>query len=145
VKPTGRFNDEISGSVRGFQRPESEDPSEAGSVFALDACSSCYNDYFNGPGNNCCVRAALESQVLLEKNGFENVKTPWEKFVTPGTTGMVSAVSNLFVNITGQTDPGTDAVRPWCAGIFHAKFPGQELPGTRYLRSFDTALPGTCR
>ena len=69
-----------------------------------------YNNYFNAPGNNYCVRAALESQVLLEKNWFENVDTPWEKFITTGTAGLVSAISNVFVNVTGQTDPGTDAV-----------------------------------
>jgi pectate lyase len=69
-----------------------------------------YNNYFNAPGNNYCVRAALESQVFLEKNWFENVDTPWEKFVTTGATGLVSAVSNVFVNVTGQTDPGTDTV-----------------------------------
>jgi hypothetical protein len=69
-----------------------------------------YNNYFNAPGNNYCVRAALESQTLLEKNWFENVKTPWEKFITTGATGLVSAVSNVFVNVTGQSDPGTDTV-----------------------------------
>jgi pectate lyase len=69
-----------------------------------------YNNYFNAPGDNYCVRAALESQVLLEQNWFENVDTPWEKFVTTGATGLVSAVSNVFVNVTGQTDPGTDTV-----------------------------------
>jgi pectate lyase len=69
-----------------------------------------YNNYFNAPGNNYCVRAALESQVLLEKNWFENVKTPWEKFITTGATGLVSAVSNVFVNVTSQSDPGTDTV-----------------------------------
>jgi pectate lyase len=69
-----------------------------------------YNNYFNAPGNNYCIRAALESQVLLEKNHFENVDTPWEKFITTGAPGLVSAVSNVFVNVTGQTDPGTDTV-----------------------------------
>ncbi len=69
-----------------------------------------YNNYFNAPGNNYCIRAALESQVLLERNWFENVDTPWEKFITTGTAGKVSAVSNVFVNVTGQTDPGTDTV-----------------------------------
>jgi pectate lyase len=72
--------------------------------------SHSYNNYFNAPGNNYCVRAALESQVFLEKNWFENVKTPWEKFITTGATGLVSAVSNVFVNVTGQSDPGTDTV-----------------------------------
>jgi pectate lyase len=69
-----------------------------------------YNNYFNAPGNNYCVRAALESQVFLEKNCFENVNTPWEKFITTGATGLVSAVSNALVNVTNQTDPGTDTV-----------------------------------
>lgn len=69
-----------------------------------------YNNCFNAPGNNYCARAALESQVFLEKNYFENVDTPWEKFITTGATGLVSAVSNVFVNVTGQTDPGTDTV-----------------------------------
>jgi pectate lyase len=69
-----------------------------------------YNNYFNAPGNNYCVRAALESQVILERNWFENVDTPWEKFITTGATGLVSAVSNVFVNVTGLTDPGTDTV-----------------------------------
>jgi pectate lyase len=69
-----------------------------------------YNNYFNAPGNNHCVRAALESQVFLEKNWFENVKTPWEKFITTGAPGLVRAVSNVFVNVTSQADPGTDPV-----------------------------------
>jgi hypothetical protein len=69
-----------------------------------------YNNYFNAPGNNYCIRAALESQVLLEKNWFENVDTPWEKFITTGAPGLISAISNVFVNVTGQADPGTDSV-----------------------------------
>ena len=60
--------------------------------------------------NNYCLRAALESQVFLERNCFENVNTPWEKFITTGATGLVSAVSNALVNVTNQTDPGTDTV-----------------------------------
>jgi pectate lyase len=69
-----------------------------------------YNNYFNAPGNNYCVRAALESQILIEGDYFDNVKAPWEKFVTTGTTGKVWAVSNEFVNVTSQTDPGADPV-----------------------------------
>jgi pectate lyase len=69
-----------------------------------------YNNYFNAPGNNYCIRAALESEVLVENNHFQNVKTPWEIYVTIGVTGKVYAVSNVFVNVTYQTDPGTDTV-----------------------------------
>jgi pectate lyase len=69
-----------------------------------------YNNYFNAPGNNYCVRASLESEVLIEGNYFENVDTPWEVFITSGTPGKVMAVSNLFANVTGTNDPGTNTV-----------------------------------
>jgi pectate lyase len=69
-----------------------------------------YNNYFNAPGNNYCIRAALESQILIEGDYFENVSRPWEKFITPGTTSKVWAVGNALVNVTGQTDPGADPV-----------------------------------
>ena len=69
-----------------------------------------YNNYFNAPGNNYCVRAALESEVLIEAGYFENVKTPWEIFAPSGTPGRVRAVSNAFVNVTGPNDLGTNTV-----------------------------------
>lgn len=74
-----------------------------------------YNNYFNAwvngvITNNYCVRAALESEVLLEKNYFENVNTPWVKFITTGTPGLIQASSNELVNVTNQSDPGTDTV-----------------------------------
>jgi pectate lyase len=69
-----------------------------------------YNNYYQSAGNNYCVRAAIESQVLLEKNHFHGVRSPYVKFITTGAPGRIKAAGNLFVNTTGTTDPGTDDV-----------------------------------
>lgn len=69
-----------------------------------------YNNYLNCSGNNYCVRAALESQVRIEANYFEDLKTAWEVFLSSGTPGKILAVSNILVNVTSQSDPGTNIV-----------------------------------
>lgn len=69
-----------------------------------------YNNYYQSSGNNYCVRAAIESQVLVENNHFHGVKDPFVKFITTGVPGRLRAVGNLFVNTTGASDPGTDDV-----------------------------------
>jgi pectate lyase len=69
-----------------------------------------YNNYFNAPGNNYCIRLALESEVLLENSYFENVDQPWEYYTLSGQTpGKINAANNVFVNVTGLI-PGTDTV-----------------------------------
>lgn len=57
-----------------------------------------YNNYFNAPGNNYCIRASIESEVLAESNYFENVDTPYEYF---SPNGLIKAVNNVTVNCTG--------------------------------------------
>jgi pectate lyase len=57
-----------------------------------------FNNYFNSPGNNYCVRASLESEVLVEHNFFQNIDEPYEKFNPPG---LIRASNNLTVNCTG--------------------------------------------
>jgi pectate lyase len=80
-----------------------------------------YNNYFNASTNssvinNYCVRAARDSEVLIENNVFERVKNPWEVFVTVGITGKVYAAGNALINTTTSTGsgifipPGTDTV-----------------------------------
>lgn len=56
-----------------------------------------YNNYFNSPGNNYCIRAALDSEVRLEHNYFLDVHNPWEVYVTTGTTGRVHSVNDIQV------------------------------------------------
>lgn len=64
-----------------------------------------YNNYINSPGNNYCVRASLQSQVLVENNYFENIDTPYEKFASSSATGnqvgLIRAVGNTTINCTG--------------------------------------------
>lgn len=60
-----------------------------------------YNNYFNAPGNNYCIRASIESQVLSEYNSFENVDSPHEYF---SPNGRIQERNNLFVNCTGVVD-----------------------------------------
>jgi pectate lyase len=56
-----------------------------------------YNNYFNAPGNNYCIRASIESQVLSEHNYFENVSTPHEYY---SPNGRIRTGNNVYVNCT---------------------------------------------
>lgn len=68
-----------------------------------------YNNYFNAPGNNYCVRAAMYSEVRLQNNYFENVDQPWEIYDVGSNQGKVNSSGDIFVNVTGQV-AGTDSV-----------------------------------
>ena len=70
-----------------------------------------YNNYYNAPGNDYCVRTRIDAQCLVENNYFENVNNPWEQYNTSGTPGLLFATNNAFNNVTWtSTYPGTDAV-----------------------------------
>ena len=45
-----------------------------------------YNNYYSATGNNYAVRAALESQNLVENNYFDGTADPWEYYTTSGPT-----------------------------------------------------------
>ena len=69
-----------------------------------------YNNYYSATGNNYAVRAALESQNLLENNYFDGTADPWEYYTTSGQTpGLIKAVGNLLVN-TNTPVGGNDTV-----------------------------------
>jgi len=75
-----------------------------------------YNNYYNAPGNNNCIRAARDSEILVENNYFDTVKNVWELYRTVGLDGKVFATNNIEVNTywAAGTDsnsiqiPGTD-------------------------------------
>jgi pectate lyase len=70
----------------------------------------CFNNYFSSAGNNYCIRAALESEVLVENNFFEDVDEPWEYYAKNGQTpGKIQAQGNEFRNVTGRI-PARDTV-----------------------------------
>lgn len=56
-----------------------------------------YNNYFNAPGNNYCIRASIESETLAEANYFENVDEPFNYFAP---AGKIRDLNNVFVNVT---------------------------------------------
>lgn len=64
-----------------------------------------YNNYFSSAGNNYCMRASIQSQILAENNSFENIDTPYEKFASSSGTGsqvgLIRATGNQTVNCTG--------------------------------------------
>jgi pectate lyase len=63
-----------------------------------------YNNYYNAPGNNYCVRSRLYAECRVENNAFENVKNPWEVYVTSGPPGLIYAAGNSFTNVTWTTN-----------------------------------------
>lgn len=58
------------------------------------------NNYFNSPGNNYCIRAAIESENLAEGNYFENVDEPFNYYGSPA--GKIRELNNVFVNVTNR-------------------------------------------
>jgi pectate lyase len=90
----------------------------------------CFNNYYNAPGNNYCVRTRVEAELRVENNFFQSVRNPWEQYVTGagGTQGKLFAANNnvpflgtgFGVTWTGSTTnndgtirfmvPGTDTV-----------------------------------
>ena len=61
-----------------------------------------YNNYYHAPGNNYCIRTRLHAQSRIENNVFENVRNPWEIYITDTTNvvGRIFATNNLELNTT---------------------------------------------
>lgn len=61
-----------------------------------------YNNYYSASGNNYCVRTRLNAQSRIENNVFENVRNPWEVYITDtnSAVGKVFATNNLELNTT---------------------------------------------
>jgi pectate lyase len=90
----------------------------------------CFNNYYNAPGNNYCVRTRVEAELRIENNFFANVKNPWERYITGSTDiqGKAYAANNnvpflgtdngvIWTGTTTNKDgtiremiPGTDTV-----------------------------------
>lgn len=70
-----------------------------------------YNNYFNVPGNNYCIRAALHSEILSESNHFENADEPFEYYRKSEAqpVGKIRDVGSKLVNCT-NVHPAKDLV-----------------------------------
>jgi pectate lyase len=72
-----------------------------------------YNNYFNAPGNNYCIRAAISSEVFAVRNVFQNVDEPYNYFSDTGApAGLIRAVSNSTINCTGVLSPNDTVFTP---------------------------------
>ncbi|HYH03932.1 MAG TPA: pectate lyase, partial [Bacillota bacterium] len=69
-----------------------------------------FNNYNSASGNNYCIRTRLNAEVLVENSYFENVKNPWEQYVTEagGTPGKLRALNNYEANTTWYVNPTAD-------------------------------------
>ncbi|MCS7089191.1 MAG: hypothetical protein RMN51_07540 [Verrucomicrobiota bacterium] len=76
-----------------------------------------FNNYYHAPGNRYCIRSRLFAEVRIEFNWFEQVRNPWEVYLTRGEQGRVFALGNVEVATVWQSSgkdvllvPGTDLV-----------------------------------
>jgi pectate lyase len=56
----------------------------------------CFNNYYNAPGNNYCIRTRVGAELRIENNFFTDVQNPWEQYITGagGTQGKAWASGN---------------------------------------------------
>jgi pectate lyase len=71
-----------------------------------------YNNYFNSPGNNYCIRTRLYAQCLVENNYYKDVQNPWQRYVTSagGDPGLLHASGNILDNVTWNVSSDSSAV-----------------------------------
>jgi pectate lyase len=67
------------------------------------------NSYFNSSVSNKCIAAGFEANIRVENNVFEGVKQPID--LMTGYTA-VTAVGNVFTNVTGNTAGSNTAFTP---------------------------------
>ncbi len=74
------------------------------------------NNYFNCTGNNHCVRAGKEADLLVESNYFDGVRLPIDLYQNNFTA--VTSRNNTFVSTTGNTSgSGTSFTPPYSLTI----------------------------
>jgi pectate lyase len=69
-----------------------------------------FNNYYNSPGNNYCIRTRLNAQSRSGNNYSVNVKNAWEIYLTDttNTVGRNFATNNLEVDtIWGNSSTNT--------------------------------------
>ncbi len=66
-----------------------------------------FNNLFTGTGDDYCVRAGMNAQILVENNAFINVSNP-QQFNSPTdqTTSNITANNNLYTGGSGSKSTG---------------------------------------
>ena len=68
-----------------------------------------FNNYYSATGNNYCIRAGVEANILVENNYFENVDSPHE---IDASGAIINADGNTYSGTTGATDESGTAFDP---------------------------------
>jgi pectate lyase len=109
-----------------------------------------FNDYYSAPGNNYCVRTRIEAECRVENNFFENVKNPWEQYIT----GSTDTQGKLFAANNNVPFLGTDYGVTWTGttnnkdGTIRAMIPGTDTvftPSYSYTLDAASAVPDLAR
>jgi pectate lyase len=100
-----------------------------------------YNNFYNSPGNNNCIRAARDSQILVENNYFDSVKNVWERYVTLGVDGKVSASNNIKVNTTWAAGDDSNSIQIPGTDILSTDANGLNPPPYGYILDPAASIP----
>jgi pectate lyase len=71
-----------------------------------------FDNYYSSAGNNYCIRAGFESDVLVENNYFDGVGKPHEINEDDGGPGKLTSRENEYVATTGAQDQTGTAFEP---------------------------------
>ncbi len=101
----------------------------------------CFNNYYNAPGNDYCVRTRIQAECRVENNYFDSVQNPWEQYITGNDTqGKLYAANNNvgFLDTSfGVTWSGTHTNKD---GTIVAMIPGTDTVFTpSYSYTLDNA------
>jgi len=101
-----------------------------------------YNNFYNSPGNNNCIRAARDSEILVENNYFDSVKNVWERYVTVGLDGKVFATNNIEVNTTWSAGSDSSSIQIPGTDILGNDANGLNPPPYAYTLDPTAGIPG---
>jgi pectate lyase len=101
-----------------------------------------FNNYYNSPGNNNCIRAAIASEILVENNYFDSVKNVWELYRTTGVDGKVFAANNIQVNTTWAAGSDSSSIQIPGTDILSNEANGLNPPPYAYTLEAANLVPG---
>lgn len=85
-----------------------------------------YNNYYNAPGNNYCVRTRKEAECLVQNNFFQSVQNPWEQYIT----GSGDVQGKLFASGNNVPHLGTANGVTWTGNQVGSEGTRMMIPGT---------------
>jgi pectate lyase len=101
-----------------------------------------FNNFYNSPGNNNCIRAARDSEILVENNYFDSVKNVWELYRTEGVDGKVFAAGNIEVNTTWAAGDDSNSIQIPGTDVLAAAANGLNPPPYAYALDATAGIPG---